>query len=315
MTIDQGWSRASRTTRTPRRLRLAGLVVLLAVLGVAAADAQELEPKAYRTLPTGLNFVVLSYSFMSGNVISDPSAPLQDLSVDVHTPALGYLRSFGLFGRAASLSIAVPYVFISGSALFQGELVADSRSGSADLRARFAVNLVGGPALSPAEFAGYRQRRNVGVGLSVIAPTGQYDSTRIINFGNNRWGFKPEIGYSSVRGRWIFELAAGVWIFTTNTDFLGSTRAQDPIGSFQGHVSYNFPRGSWISVDANYFTGGRTEIDGVVKDDLQRSSRIGLTLSFPLGGPHSLKLAAHTGAFTSAGADFDVGTVAYQYRW
>ena len=118
-----------------------------------------------------------------------------------------------------------------------------------------------------------------------MVPTGQYDPTRIINFGSNRWGLKPEIGYSSVHGRWIFDFAAGVWFFTTNDDFLGSTRTQDPIGSFEAHVSYNFPRGVWVAIDANYFTGGRTEIDGVEKDDLQRNSRVGFTLSLPLGGP------------------------------
>jgi hypothetical protein len=290
------------------------LLTLLVILSAPRAGAQELEPRAYRPLPVGLNFVVLSYSFMS-NVVSDPSAPLQDLEVDVQTPIAAYLRSFGLLGRSATVSVAVPYVFISGSALFQGEVVADSRSGSADARLKLAVNLIGGPAMPPPEFAKRRPGRSLGVGLSVMAPTGQYDSTRIINFGNNRWGFKPEIGYSSVRGPWIFDVAAGVWFFTTNDDFLGSTRTQDPIGSFQAHVSYNFPSGVWVALDANYFTGGRTQIDGVDKDDLQRNSRIGFTLSLPLGGPHSLKLAAHTGAYTSSGADFDAGTIAYQYRW
>ena len=42
---------------------------------------------------------------------------------------------------------------------------------------------------------------------------------------------------------------------------------------------------------------------------------MGLALSLPLDGPHSLKLAAHTGAYTSIGADFDMLSVAYQYRW
>jgi len=42
---------------------------------------------------------------------------------------------------------------------------------------------------------------------------------------------------------------------------------------------------------------------------------VGLTFSLPLGGPHSVKLAAQTGAYTASGADFDELTVAYQYRW
>lgn len=304
------------TIGAPRSLfgRIGGGLLLALLLAMPAA-AQELEPRAFRPLPTGLSFVVLSYTFMTGNVVSDPTAPLQDLDVDVQVPAVGYLTTFGLAGRSASISAAVPFGFISGSALFQGQVVTDSRSGAGDLRVKLAVNLLGGPALSPAAFAARRPGRSLGVGLAVSAPTGQYDPTRLINFGNNRWGFKPELGYSSVRGRWIFDLAAGVWFFTDNDDFVGATRSQDPIGSFQGHISYNFPGGIWIALDANYFTGGRTSINGVAKDDLQHNSRVGFTLSLPLGGPHSLKLEGQTGAYTSIGADFDAASVAYQYRW
>jgi hypothetical protein len=286
------------------------------MVAAAGVEAQELEPRAFRTLPKGLNFAVLSYQFSSGNVLLDPTVPIQDLNVDVNITTLGYLRSLGVLGRSASIMIAVPYVFLNGSALVEDARVSDSRSGSGDFRAKFAVSLVGGPALSPPEFARYRQRRNLGVALTVTAPTGQYDPSRLINFGTNRWAFKPELGYSSIRGPWIFEGAAGVWWFTDNTDFFGGNRrSQDPIGTLQGHLSYNFESGVWLALSANYFTGGRTKINGIRGDDLQENGRIGITLSLPLGGTHSVKLAAHTGAYTTRGADFDVGTVAYQYRW
>ncbi len=308
------WLRRRRSSPA-HRAALCALVLVVTLLAASSAGAQELEPRAYRTLPKGLNFVIVAYRFSTGNVVSDPSAPLQDLDVDLQIPTLGYLRSFGMFGRSASITATVPYAFLSGSARFNDQPVSDSRSGSGDARLRLAVNLLGGPALSPPDFARYKQGRNMGVGLTVSAPTGQYDPTRIINFGNNRWAFKPEVGYSSIRGRWIWEAAVGVWFFTANDDFLGSTKTQDPIGSLQACVSYNFKSGAWVSLNGNWYTGGETAIDGVDKGDLQKNSRVGLTLSLPLGGPHSLKLAAQTGAYTSVGADFDELTVAYQYRW
>ncbi|PWB73165.1 MAG: transporter [Holophagae bacterium] len=298
-----------------QRAALCALLLVATTLAAGGAGAQELEARAYRTLPTGLNFVILAYRFSSGNVVTDPTLPIENLQVDLQVPTLGYLRSFGMFGRSASLSASVPFAFMSGSAVYNGEPIADSRSGSADTRLRLAVNLIGGPALSPAEFARYQQGRNLGVSLTVSAPTGQYDPTRLINFGNNRWGFKPEVGYSSIRGPWIYELAAGAWFFTDNGDYLGATKSQDPIGSLQANISYNFKSGVWIALNGNWFTGGKTAIDGVPKDDLQKNSRVGLTVSTPLGGPHSLKLSAQTGAYTASGADFDEFTVAYQYRW
>ena len=51
------------------------------------------------------------------------------------------------------------------------------------------------------------------------------------------------------------------------------------------------------------------------RKNLQQNSRVGLTLSLPLGRKQSIKLAAHTGAFTSIGADFDIATVTYQILW
>jgi len=298
------------------RSRVLTIAAFLAVCCLASPSvAQELEPRAYRPAPSGLNFALVGYQFTTGNVLGDPTAPLQDLDVDANIAILGYVRTFGLFGRSASVTMTVPYIFLSGTATFQGEPVADSRSGAADTRVRLAVNLIGGPAMSAQEFASFPPGRALGVSLTVQPPTGQYDPTRIINFGSNRWSVKPEIGYSSIRGPWIFEAAIGVWFFTDNTEFVGSTRSQDPIGSLQAHLTYNFPNRMWLAVSANFYTGGQTAIDGADADDLQKNSRFGLAWSLPLGGPHSLKIAAHTGAYTSAGADFDVGTLLYQYRW
>jgi hypothetical protein len=306
--------RSIETLRSAFPIALA--LVALALGPAGDLTAQELEPRSYRTLPTGLNFLVLGYSLSSGNVLLDPTSPVEDLELDLHVTQLGYLRSFGLFGRSASVSVVLPYGYFTGSATVDGEPVTGERDGAADLRARLSVNLLGGPALTPQEFARYRQRRNVGISLALRAPTGQYDTTKLLNFGSNRWSFKPEIGYSSIRGRWILDAAVGVWLFTANHDFLGgSTLRQEPIGSVQGHLSYNFDSGVWLALDANYFTGGRTEIDGAELDNLQANSRVGVTLSVPVAPRHSLKLIAQTGAYTRFGAEFSVGSVVWQYRW
>ncbi len=291
-------------------------LVLLALFAAQFVAAQELEPRAYRTLPMGLNAFVLAGVYSSGNVVADATSPVQDLELTSTTAVLSYLRSFGLFGRSASVTVMLPYLHMRGSGTLNGEFLTGSRSGASFMRLRLAANLLGGPALKPAEFAEYTQGRNLGVSLTVATPTGQYDSSRLISFGANRWAFKPELGYSSIRGRWIFEFAAGLWLFTTNDDFFGGTTLeQDPIGSFQAHLSYTFKNRMWLGFNANYYTGGRTTVGGIDKADLQRNSRIGFTYSVPLARRHSIKLAAHTGAFTQVGADFDVVTLAYQFVW
>ena len=293
------------------------IAVVWAMLATASpVSAQELEPRAYRALPSGLNALLLSYGYSSGNVVVDPTAPIEGLEATIQLASVSYLRSFGLAGRSASVTVSAPYVHMSASGTIDGEFLEGSRTDWADARARLTVNLLGGPALTPKEYAGFRQRRTIGVGLTVIGPTGQYSSSNLINFGANRWGFKPEFGYSSVRGKWILDAAVGAWLFTKNTDgFGGTTIEQNPITSVQGHLSYNFKGGSWLALDANYFGGGRTSVDQVKSTDLQKNSRVGLTLSLPLHRPHSLRFSVATGAVTRFGADFDNVTVSYQYLW
>jgi hypothetical protein len=287
----------------------------LVLLGTAVpASSQELEPRAYRPLPVGLNFGQLSYTYSSGNVLVDATAPVEGLNLDIHIIMAAYLRTFSLAGRSSSVSIGFPYVIGSGSARFNGERIEGDRAASADVRARLVVNLLGGPALSPKEFAQRPPGRSLGVGLVVSAPTGQHNSRKIVNFGANRWGAKPEIGYSHVRERWITDITAGFWVFTDNDEFIGGPMSQDPIGSFQFHLSRTFDNGMWLAFDANYFSGGRTTVNGVELDNLQSNSRVGMTLSVPLGRRDSIKIAAHTGAYTRVGADFDIGSLTYLRR-
>ena len=60
-----------------------------AVCGPASPSvAQELEPRAYRPAPSGLNFALFGYQFTTGNVLGDPTAPLQHLDVDEAAAAL-----------------------------------------------------------------------------------------------------------------------------------------------------------------------------------------------------------------------------------
>ena len=149
------------------------------------------------------------------------------------------------------------------------------------------MNLYGAPAMTPQAFAKYQQGTIVGISLTAVPPLGQYDSSKLINIGNNRWSFKPEVGISHAFGQWVVEGMAGVWLFTDNDDFLGGRmREQDPIVATQFHLTYKFTRTMWLAGDANYFRGGRTTIGGRQNLDLQSNSRVGATFSRALGRGH-----------------------------
>jgi len=90
---------------------------------------------------------------------------------------------------------------------------------------------------------------------------------------------------------------------------------RDPIYSAQVHLTYNLGSGNWLAVDAVYYTGGRSSIDGVQGDDLQKNSRFGATYAYAIDRHHSLKLQASSGVFTRTGSDYDTVSIAWQYRW
>ncbi len=297
-------------------VRHPSVFLLAALVCAASAGAQELEPRAYSPAPVGLNIALLSYLYSSGGVVTDPSVPVQNIDAKINTGVLYYGRTFGLFGRSASASILLPYAWgrISGDVFEERREV--TRAGLADLRLRFAVNLLGTPALSPKEFATRAPRTTLGASLTVGAPSGQYDAARLINLGSNRWAFKPEIGLSHPMGPWVFDLYAGAWFFTPNNDFFGGVRrTQQPIGVVQGHVSYVFRPGLWLAANGTWYSGGKTTIDGVRKEDLQKNTRVGATLSVPFGRSQSVKLSWATGATVRLGSDFDTYALAWQYRW
>jgi len=297
-------------------LAIAVTLVLASAIGVPFAHGQDLEPRAYSPNPAGANFVLVAYGHSTGDVVFDPSVPITDVDANVNTTAVFYGRTFGLLGRSASAAVQLPYVWgtIEGNVFEARRSV--YRSGLADLRLRLTSNLLGGPALAPREFAQRRPRTTLGASLLVTAPTGQYDPSKLVNVGTNRWVFKPEVGLSHPAGRWWVELYAGGWFFTDNNDFFGgSHRHQNPLATFQTHVSYVFRSRLWLAADATFYTGGRTTVDGVEKADFQRNTRLGLTLSLPVKRRSGVKVSWARGVVTRVGGDFTSLAVAYQFLW
>jgi hypothetical protein len=171
------------------------------------------------------------------------------------------------------------------------------------------------------EFRNWRQKTIIGVSLKVVAPTGQYDSAKLINYGSNRWSFKPEVALSRRRGHWVLDAYGGGWFFTKNQQFFSSNSAslnvqtEAPIGSMETHLSYDVKPRLWASIDGNFWYGGRTSLNGVAGATLQTSSRIGATCSIPLNKYQSVKFSYSNGTYVRFGGNFQNVSVAWQYAW
>ena len=281
------------------------LCYALLLLACAGASAQELEPQSYSDTPPSINFVAAGYVRSDGGVLFDTSAPISNVQAGIDSLTAVYGGTTTVLGHTGSYAVVAPYVWADVSGDVGEARGSVQRSGPADLRVRMAIDLLG------------RQSRPlVGASLTIIAPTGQYDSSRLINIGSNRWSFKPEIGVGLPRGRWLFEMSLAAWFYTDNDAFFGGRRRQqESIAAAQVHVGYSFRPGWSITGSSTYYRGGRSTVDGIENDDVQGNSRVGAVLSAPLTAHQSLKLAWSSGVSTRFGGDFDTWSVFWQYAW
>lgn len=301
------------------------LVTLSILPGGAALHAQDLAPRAYVITPLASNAITLTYSYNDGELLFAGTVPITDSTGKLSVPSIAYARSFGLFGRSANFLAALPY----GVGTFEGQVFEQQRSiyrsGLFDSVFRVAVNLAGGPAMSLAQMRQWRQKAVLGASLKVVAPTGQYDPTKLINLGSNRWSFKPELGLSQAFGRLELDAYAGVWFFTKNPEFFSNNpefgtgtqyQTQDPVGVLEVHLSYDVRPRFWVSLDGNFWYGGRTSLNGVESPTtLQQNSRVGISASVPLTRRQSVKASYAQGAYIRFGGDYKIFSLAWQYSW
>jgi hypothetical protein len=298
----------------------AALLLALLVMGLMGASslAQELTPRAYWPAPKGTKVVTFAYQYSTGDILMDPSLPVVGVDSRINVTQFSYLQTINLAGRTASVQFSAPYSWGTTEGAVDGVDRSRYIAGWADARARLSVNLLGAPTLDKAAFQQLRAtpRAIVGMSLLVSAPTGVYEKDRLINLGTNRWAIKPAIGYiHPVTRTWLTELEIGVWLFGDNDEFLGATREQNPIASGDFHLIKRIKPGFWCSLDLNYYYGGRTTVDGILKADLQRNSRAGFTMTFPWKGHNAIRTSFSTGTVTSSGGDFNMFSLVYIFAW
>jgi len=299
--------------------------VLLFVFNMATLGcAQDLAPRAYVITPVHSNAVTLTYAFFSGDLLLDGALPIEDATAKASVSVFSYAHSFRVIGRSASFAGSLPY----GVGNFRGTVVGTEtsayRSGTFDSSYRVSINLMGGPAMDLQQFRTWQQKTLLGISFKLVAPTGQYDPTKLINYGTNRWSFKPEVGLSRRWGHWVVDTYGAVWFFTTNHDFFSrnqfspgtNTQKQNPTFAFEGHLSYDVKPRLWASLDGNFWIGGRSRLNGVENPNtLQRNSHIGSTVSLPVNTHQSLKFSYNRGAYVIYGGNYQNISLGWQYSW
>jgi hypothetical protein len=282
-------------------------ILSIALLAAGSCFAQEITPRAYWPAPKGTKLLVFAYGHQAGDVITAASLPVEGAESRSNSVILGYQTTLSLFGRSANLRFEIPIA--SGSRR--------DVKGMGDIAATLSVNLLGAPSLSPEAFQSFRKqpRPILGLGIKIVAPTGQYDDDKLVNIGSNRWSARVRLGYiQPLTDRWVLELSAGTWFFQDNKDFVSGVREQKPVTAFDFSLIRRIRPGFWASLDGTHYIGGRTTVDDTINVDYQRNSRLGFSVAYPFANRHLWKFSFTNDIRTEFGGDYNTVTLSYAYR-
>ncbi len=310
---------------TPRSLKASlrhGLPLgITSVLLASPCFAQDIEPRRWSHLPIGANFIGSAYAYSTGEITFNPVLRIEDGQFDLQTIGLQYIRSFELFGKSARFDLAQTYQSGTWKGLLNGAPASVEREGFGDTALRFAMNLYGAPPLSGKEFAAYKAATDcediIGIGLLVRLPTGEYLDDKLINLGSNRYTFTPQLGWVHEQGPWSTEFSGAVSFATENDEFFkGSTLEEEAYFVGQGHLTYTFRPGLWVTASLGYGYGGQSSINGVDSKDLKGNLGWALSCGIPLSRTVGLKFA-YIGTRTQedTGADTDTLSVGVSMMW
>jgi Putative MetA-pathway of phenol degradation len=282
-----------------------------------AVYAQFTDPRTYTVVPVGTNQLELNYAYAHADASLDTSLEVVGAHFEQNEVAVSYTHNFGMLSHLAWVKVDVPFASVTGSVA--GTNISGSTTGAGDTSLQLTALLKGGKALSAAEFATYEPSTTLALSVTVSAPTGEYDADKLLNLGSHRWSFKPEFAVSHPFGpeqRWEVDAYVNVHFFTDNTTYHGvEILRQDPLPGLEAHISYDFTRSLWASLDLRYSFRGETIVDSVNQNDAQKSLIGGTEASWSLSSNQSLViLFAKALVYRNAPAETRVA-LKYVYSW
>jgi hypothetical protein len=298
--------------------RLPFVCFALAVLcSACSAYAQFTEAHNYDNTPVGVNQLKLSYAYVHANASLDPSLIVAGANFNLNQGNISYTRYFGFVHRLVWVQASVPLASLSGSV--SGTTIHGSVSGTGDSSYAVSALLKGGPALTVEQFENYRPTTTVGMTLTISAPTGQYNSSKLLNLGSDRWSFKPEIALSHPFGtekRWECDAYANASFFTDNRSYHGvEILRQQPLPGIEGHISYSFTNNLWASLDTRYSFRGVTLVNNENQNNSQQNFILGGEVSVSLNAQNSLIFQFAKAVVHQNGPALTGFAVKYSFGW
>ncbi|PQB05932.1 hypothetical protein BST85_02890 [Aureitalea marina] len=271
--------------------------------------AQDVEPRRWTPIPLDTRVIGAGYAFTQGEVLFDPSLLAEDVKIQIHTVAFSYVHPLRIGKKFARLGILIPVNFEDWNGLLEGVPRSVKRSGLVDPRIRFSINLIGAPASNLKDLQQFYQENpthtTLGFSLAIRLPLGQYDESKLINIGENRFMFRPQLGLEHRWGPWSYELTGSVFFYSENNEFFPDQRkVTDPIYAIQNHLIRRFKKGMWLAVDLGYGYGGESSLDTIPLADYRSNLVVGGSVGVRIDPRQAIKLVYfRKEALNSVGSD------------
>jgi hypothetical protein len=268
-------------------------LILAAALSMGAlcppqALAQD-PPRTYWKYLSGSDALPLLYESISGNV--NPFDPTHQVNAnatfDATIEIAGYAHTFSLFDRSAVATVLLTMGRLSSDVIVAGNTTREATNGFGDPMVELNVNLIGPPAQKTIpDMMRYEPGFSVDIVCDLALPIGEYDSSKTLNIGQNRWYGRVGLPIVWQLGPWVpgrrttLEFVPAMWLFGTNSDYTGGkTLKTDPMYQLDSHLTRDLFERAWVSLDASTMSGGASSVDGV---ELPKSSSqsLGLTLGY-----------------------------------
>jgi hypothetical protein len=269
------------------RIRLATLALLLLIFPALAMGG--VPPRFYWKSLMGTNAVPVIYQTMSGNV--NPLDPAQiavpGVVFDASLTIAGFAKLLPVFDRAAMLAVLVPMGRVTSTTTVGLITTTETAGGYGDPLIEFDINLIGpDPIMNIPDMIRYEPGFSLDLLIDLGLPLGEYDASKSVNIGQNRFYTRIATPIVWQMGRWVpgwrttLEFLPNVYFYGDNDEFQGTgTLETDPMYGLETHLTTDFTEHFWGSLDLVTINGGKSTINGVAGSSVD-STTFGYTLGY-----------------------------------
>ena len=219
----------------------------------------------------------------------------------------------------ANVKVSTPFIPVGKTA---GVAFNQSASGFADPTVSLDVNLFGTPPLkSNVDMLNYEPTLTIDVAGLLGFPIGKYDDEKLVNIGQNRWfgrialPTKYHFGPRAEGYMTSLEFVPSIWLFAENDDFINQKMENDPMYQMEAHLTHDFTRSFWGSLDLLYRGGFQTKIDGVEVGSELDIGDLGFTLNYEINDNLSIRSGYSSNVFGDSNLENSMFRLQFIYGW